>query len=222
MRSIASVIVVAMARTVAVVLVTTVSTIGWAVTLRSIASVIVIASARTGALLAISRVIHRVILLTAGFALGNVASRTFRIGFDGCRFVNRICFLNALGSILSNFLRFSRLTTIGSLGESISVSAVSRCNRASLRNWQFHLHQPLNLSHTFGLLWENDCDGTSFCPGSPRAPNSMDIIFRTFRNVKVDHHRNFLHVDPSAGDIGGNKYSVLARFESSKSLSALG
>ena len=60
------------------------------------------------------------------------------------------------------------------------------------------------------VIFGDEADGYTFSTGAAGSANSMHIIFRIFRQVKINDMRYVIDVNPSTGDIGSDEYRYLA------------
>ena len=60
------------------------------------------------------------------------------------------------------------------------------------------------------LLAAHQCEGVADVLGASRASNPMDVIFRMFWHIVIDHVAHTSDVESAGGDIGRHHYFVFA------------
>src|SRR5262249_28868626 len=75
--------------------------------------------------------------------------------------------------------------------------------------------------HLLGLLAEHEADPGAAPPGSPGAPDAVDVGLAVAGSVEVDDLGDLGDVDPAGGDVGGDQRAHFAALEAGKRSLAL-
>jgi hypothetical protein len=76
--------------------------------------------------------------------------------------------------------------------------------RVSIGQRQFHPQMPFHAFNEMPLIVTAQGDCCALTPCTSGSADPMDVSFRRFRAIEIDHSSNPSHIDPTGRDIGGD------------------